>query len=126
MGVTLGRNSSTGFKLTIVRSIFEEVAMLRSALPFGPRVVVRQATNIALSLIFLWIMLLNPGTSWASPSNNEDGPDQQTVKMLLQRIEQLEADQKALQDRVAQLESEKKPGSTADATASHAPAVAHL
>src|SRR6201984_1045399 len=101
--------------------------MLRSVSPSGRRVLVVCRIANVMSLLFLWIML-SSHMSWAYPSNNEDSQDQQTVKMLLQRIEQLEADQKALKDRVAQLESAQKPGSTANSGAqpAPAPATAHL
>jgi hypothetical protein len=101
--------------------------MLRSVSPSGRRVLVVCRTANVISLFFLWIML-SPGTSWAYPRKNEDSQDQQTVKMLLQRIEQLEADQKALKERVAQLETAQKPSSTANAAAqpAPAPATAHL
>lgn len=102
--------------------------MLRPVSPFGQRVlIVCPTVNVMLLLLFLWIVL-SPGVSWGNPSNSEDGQDQQTVKMLLQRIEQLEADQKALKERVAQLESAQKPGSTANSAAQPTPAsaTAHL
>jgi hypothetical protein len=97
--------------------------MLRSVSPSGRRVLVVCRTANVISLLFLWIML-SPGTSWAYPEKNEDSQDQQTVKMLLQRIEQLETDQKALKERVAQLETAQKPSSTANAAAQPAPAPA--
>jgi hypothetical protein len=100
--------------------------MLRRVSPSGPRVfVVCQTANVVLSLLFLWIVL-SPSTLWAYPSNQSDEQDQQTVKMLLQRIEQLEADQKTLMDRVAKLENAQKPVSTANPSTSTAPATAHL
>src|ERR1700751_2787098 len=105
---------------------FRGGCMLRSVSPSGRRVLVVCRIANVMSLLFLWIML-SSHMSWAYPSNNEDSQDQQTVKMLLQRIEQLEADQKALKDRVAQLESAQKPGSTANSAAQPAPApTAHL
>lgn len=101
--------------------------MLRSVSPSGRRVLVVCRTANVISLFLLWIML-SPGTSWAYPENHEDSHDQQSVKMLLQRIEQLEADQKALKERVAQLETGQKPSSTANPAAqpAPAPATAHL
>src|SRR5215469_18935278 len=94
--------------------------MLCSVSPSGRRVLVVCRTANVMSLLFLWIML-SPRMSWAYPSNNEDSQDQQSVKMLLQRIEQLEADQKALKDRVAQLESAQKPAAAANPATSHPP-----
>ena len=82
--------------------------MLRLASPPGLRASILSRTMTMLVLSILWL-LFRPGTLWAYPSNDGDGQDQQTVKLLLQRIEQLEADQKALKDRVAQLESAQKP-----------------
>lgn len=102
--------------------------MLRPVSPFGQRkLIVCPTVNVLLVLLFLGIVL-SPGMSWANPSNSEDGQDQQAVKMLLQRIEQLEADQKALKERVAQLESAQKPAATANSAAQPAPppATAHL
>ena len=100
--------------------------MLRCVSPSCPRVfVVCKTANVMLPLLFLWI-ILSPSTLRAYPSNEGDGQDQQTVKMLLQRIEQLEADQKALMDRVAKLENGQKPATTASPSTSPTPATAHL
>jgi hypothetical protein len=86
-----------------------------------------QTANVMLSLLFLWIVL-SPSTSWANPSHEGDGQDQQTVKMLIQRIEQLEADQKALKDRVAQLENAQNPAPAGNPVIlpGPAPGTAHL
>ena len=80
--------------------------MLCSLVPSRQQVLLFCQTG-AIALLSLSV-ILSPRLSWAYPSDGADSQDQQTVKMLIQRIEQLEADEKQLKERVAQLENSHK------------------
>lgn len=64
---------------------------------------------------FLFHALLSPGFLAAQQSSNADPSDKETIRALLQRVEQLEA-------RVAQLEAKQQPAASAGAAPAQAPA----